>query len=95
MFNRQEKGFVQELSEWQIIWKQRIVKKVEKALKSELRRREVEAMDKIAEDLEDTARRHNSRILYWHVNKLRRSSQFGLVPVKDRSEATISDKEKR
>ena len=42
----------------------RNVKKVEKALKYELRRCEVEAMDKIAEDLEDTARRHNSKILY-------------------------------
>jgi len=53
----------------------------------------VEAMDKIAEDLEDAAGRHNSKILYWHVNKLRRSSQSGLVPVKDRNGATISDKE--
>ena len=42
----------------------RNVKKVEKALKYELRRCEVEAMDKIAEDLEDAARRHNSKILY-------------------------------
>ena len=52
----------------------RNVKKVEKALKCELRRCEVEAMDKIAKDLEDAARRHNSKILYWHVNKLRGSS---------------------
>ena len=72
----------------------RNVKKVEKALKYELRRCEVEAMDKIAEDLEDEARRHNSKILYWHVNKLKGSSQSGLVPVKDRNGATISDKEK-
>ena len=42
----------------------RKVKKVEKALKYELRRCEVEAMDKIAEDLEDAAGRHNSKILY-------------------------------
>ena len=49
-------------------------------------------MDKIAEDLEDAARRHNSKILFWHVNKLRGSSQSGLVPVKDRNGATISDK---
>ena len=67
---------------------------MEKALKYELRRCEVEAMDKIAEDLENSARRHNSKILYWHVNKLKGSSQFGLVPVKDRNRATISDKEK-
>ena len=72
----------------------RNVKKVEKALKYELRRCEMEAMDKIAEDLEDAARRHNSKILYWHVNKLKGSSQSGLVPVKDRNGATISDKEK-
>ena len=44
----------------------------------------MEAMDKIAKDLEDAARRHNSKILCWHVNKLRGSSQSGLVPVKDR-----------
>ena len=53
----------------------RNVKKVEKALKYEIRRCEMEAMDKIAEDLEDAARRHNSKILYRHVNKLRGSSQ--------------------
>ena len=41
----------------------RNVKKAEKVLKYELRRCEVEAMDKIAEDLEDL-RRHNSKILY-------------------------------
>ena len=59
-------------------------------LKYELRRCEVEARDKIAEDLEDAARRHNNKIFYWHVNKLKGSSQSGLVPVKDRSKATIT-----
>ena len=54
----------------------------------------MEARDKIAEDLEDAARRYDSKILYWHVNKLRGSSQSGLVPVKDESRATISDKER-
>ena len=54
------------------------IKKVEKALKYELRRCEVEIMDKIAEDLEDAARQHNSKILSWLVNKLRGSSQSGL-----------------
>ena len=54
----------------------------------------MEVMDKIAEDLEDAARRHNSKILYLHVNKLRGSSQSGLAPVKDRNGATISDKER-
>jgi len=47
-------------------------------LKYELRRCEVKAMDKIAEDLEDAARQHNSQILSWQVNKLRGSSQSGL-----------------
>ena len=51
-------------------------------------------MDKIADDLEDVARQHNSKILYWHVNKLRGSSQSGLVPVKGRNRAIISDKER-
>ena len=30
-----------------------------------------DVMDKIAKDLEDLARRYNSKILYWHVNRLR------------------------
>ncbi|XP_065560783.1 uncharacterized protein LOC136027418 [Artemia franciscana] len=42
----------------------RNVKNVERALKYELRRCEVEAMDKIAKDLEDAAELHNSKILY-------------------------------
>ena len=42
-----------------------------KGLKYELRRCEVEAMDKIAKDLEDAARRHNSKIFYWLVSELR------------------------
>ena len=54
----------------------------------------METMDKIAENLEDAARRHNSKILYWHVNKLRGSGQYGLVPVKDRNGTTISNKER-
>ena len=49
----------------------RNVKKVEIALKYELRRCEAEAMDKVAEDLEHAARRQYSKIWYWHVNKLR------------------------
>ena len=36
----------------------------------------------------------NQKIEYWHVNKLKGSSQSGLIPVKDRNGATISDKEK-
>ena len=72
----------------------RNVKKMEKALKYELRRYEMEAIDKFAEDLEDTARRRNSKTLYWYVNKFRGSSQSGLFPVKDRTGATISDKER-
>ena len=72
----------------------RNVKKVEKVLKYEIRRCEVEALDKIAEDLEDAARRHKSKILLCHINKLRGSCQSRLVPVKDRDGATISDKER-
>ena len=72
----------------------RNVKKMEKALKYELGRCEVESMVKIDEDLEDAARRRNSKILYWHVNKLRGSSQSGIALVKDRNRATISDKER-
>ena len=37
----------------------------------------MEAMNKIAKDLEDAARWHNSKILTGHVNKL--SSLSGLV----------------
>ena len=54
----------------------------------------MEAMDKIAKDLEDAARRQNSKTLYCHFKKLKGSSQSGLVLVKDRNGATISDKEK-
>ena len=35
----------------------------------------MEATDKIAEDLEDAARQHESKISFWHVNKLRGTSQ--------------------
>ena len=45
----------------------------------------MEAMDKITESLEDAARRQNIKIFYWHVNKLRGSTQSRLVPVKDRT----------
>ena len=54
----------------------------------------MDSMDKITEDLEDAAKRYISKILCWHVNKLRRSSQSGLVPFKDRNGITISDKER-
>ena len=72
----------------------RNIKKLEKTLKYELRRCKIEAVDKITEDLEDVARRHNSEIFYWRVNKLRGSSQSGLVSVKDRNRGTINDKER-
>jgi hypothetical protein len=45
-------------------------------------------MDKAAEDLEDAARRHNSKILFWHVNKLKGSSQSRLIPVKVKNRVT-------
>jgi uncharacterized protein YlbG (UPF0298 family) len=38
------------------------VREVEKAVRYELRWCEVEAMDKIVEDVEDAARRHNNKI---------------------------------
>ena len=44
--------------------KKRNVMKVEEALKYELRRCEVEALEKIVEDPEDAARWYNSKILY-------------------------------
>ena len=72
----------------------RKVKEVEKSLKYELRRFEVEAMDETAKYLEDTARRHNSKILFWDFNKLRGTSQFRLFPVKNRNVATNSYKER-
>ena len=75
----------------------RNVKRLEKALKYVQRRCEVEAIVKIAVGVEDTARRHNSKIIVlaiWRVNKFRGSNQSRPVPVKDRNGATISDKER-
>ena len=43
----------------------------------------MEVMDQIAKDLEDAARWHNSKILFWHINKLRGRSQSRPVPVKN------------
>ena len=42
---------------------------MEKAIKYELRRCEEKAKDKIAEDLEDATRRHNSNISFWQENE--------------------------
>ena len=70
------------------------VTKIEKALTYELRRFKVEAMDKIAEDLEDVVRRHISKIFYWRVKELEENRQPGLLPIKDRNGTSISDKEK-
>ena len=67
---------------------------MEKLLKYELRRCEAEALDKNVKDLEDAAIQNNRKILYWHINKLRESSQSGLVPGKDRNGTTNSDKER-
>ena len=89
-----KRGFYKSYLSNRLHEKRKNIKKVEKALKYELRRREVEAMNDIAEDLEDAARRHNSKILYYHINKLRECSQFGLIPLKDTNGAIISDKER-
>ena len=51
----------------------------------------MESLDKVVEGLEDIAIRHNSKIMYWHVKKLRGNGQFGIVTVKDRNAASISD----
>jgi hypothetical protein len=59
-----------------------------------LRRYKAEAMNKIAEHLENAALRHNRKIVYWHVDKLRGNSQIGFVPVKDMNETTVTDKER-
>ena len=60
----------------------------------ELRWCEMVPIDKIAKDLENAVRWHNSKIFYWHVDKLWGNSQSGFIPVKDRNGATISDKER-
>ena len=46
----------------------------------------MEVMDKISEELKDEPRRHNSKILYRHADKLKGNSQSRLVPVTDRNE---------
>jgi len=66
----------------------RHVSKVGNALIYELRRLQ-EAMDPIFEDPEDTPVRHNCKLLYWHVKKLRGNGQSGRVPVRDRKGAPI------
>ena len=65
-----------------------------KASKYELISYKVEAMDKIVEDLKDTASWHNGEVLHQYVNKLRGKSQSGVVPVRDRNGVTISDRER-
>ena len=51
-------------------------------------------MDKIAWDMEDAAKWHNSKIFYLYANKLKESSQWGLVPANNRNGTTINDKER-
>ena len=72
----------------------RNVKKGDKALEHKSRARRVKTMEKVDNDLEDATRRHNTKILHWYVNKLRRNNQPELVPVKDRNEATNINKER-
>ena len=72
----------------------RNVKKGDKALEHKSRARRVKIMEKVDNDLEDATRRHNTKILHWYVNKLRRNSQSELVPVKDRNEATNKERVK-
>ena len=60
MSNREEEGFYNNYSSDILYRNKRNAKKVEKVLKYGSRC-ELVATDKIAEDLEDTARRHNSK----------------------------------
>jgi hypothetical protein len=52
------------------------------------------SLDKIGKDLDDAARRRNSTILCWHINKLRGSSKSGVIPVKEGKGVRISDNER-
>ena len=56
----------------------------------EYRRCEVKKIHKIAKDLEDAARRHNSKTLYWLVKKMRGNGQSGLLLVKNWNGTIIS-----
>ena len=49
-------------------------------------------MGQIAKDMTDAARRDNRKILFWHVNKLKRKNQSRLVPIKNRNGDKISNK---
>jgi len=49
------------------------------SIKYELRRCERETIEKISKDLEDADRRHNSKLMYCHVNKLRGSNQSEFI----------------
>lgn len=51
------------------------------SIKYELRRCEVETLGKVPDDPEDAARQHDTKMLYWYVNKMRGTSQSGFVPV--------------
>ena len=50
---------------------------------------EVETIGIIVEDLDDAARQYNSKVLYYHVKKLRENNQSGFVLVKDMDRATL------
>jgi len=54
----------------------------------------MEATDKIAGDMGDTARRHGSKILYLLVKKLTGSRQSRRVPVDDRNDFSIKDEQR-
>ena len=50
-------------------------------------------MEATTEDLKEAARRHNCKIFYYHMKKLRGDSQSRLSPLEDTNGATVSDKE--
>ena len=49
-------------------------------------------MYEIAEDLKDVTRWNSSKIMCWLVKKLTGNSQSELVPIKDTTGATVSEK---
>ena len=68
--------------------------RAEEPVKIKLRKCEEEIINKIVEGLDEAARRHNKKKLYWYVNKMRNISQFGFFPAKDRNRVTVNDKER-
>lgn len=69
------------------------VREIEKTLKKELKKCENDFMDKIAEDLEDAAKRHNLKVMYEHVRNLSGRKKQAILPVKNEKGEQLHDKE--